>query len=194
MAGPTPPSGAPPGGVDFAALRRRLDEAEARLAGEGGGDDERRRAVLADRARLLAATRPVPLAGSQPVLAFTVGGDRYAVEVGSVGQVLEAQGLQPLVAAPSWLLGAMVARTRVVPVLDLRRLLGLPGGGSSDLGKVIVVEHGGEAFGIAAETLEGRLDIPREGLVAPGGGPFAWVAPDGLALLDLGALGVEGRG
>lgn len=181
------------GGVDFAALHRRLDEAEARLAGDGGSA-EQRRDILAGRARLIAASRQAPRVESQPVLAFRVGGERYAVAVEAVSQVLEARGLQPLVAAPSWLLGAMVARTRVVPVLDLRQLLGLPGGGMIDLGKVIVVEHEGEAFGIAAEALEGRLEVPREGLAAGTGGPFVWVAPDRLALLDLGVLAVEGKG
>ena len=184
MADPTP------GVVDFDALHRRLDEAEARLAGDAGGD-ERRREVLAERARAISGSREAARAESEPVLAFTVGGERYAVAVEAVSQVLEARGLQPLVASPPWLLGAMVARTRVVPVLDLRQLLGLAGGGMTDLGKVIVVEHEGEAFGIAAEALEGRLDVPRAGLAPPAAGPFRWVAADRLALLDLARLGME---
>jgi len=181
-----------PGAVDFQALHRRLDEAEARLAGEAGGG-ERRREVLLERGRAIAGSREAARAESEPVLAFTVGGERYAVAVEAVSQVLEARGLQPLLAAPPWLLGAMVARTRVVPVLDLRQLLGLSGGGMSDLGKVIVVEHEGEAFGIAAEALEGRLEVARAGLAPAAAGPFTWVAPDRLALLDLGALGTQGE-
>ncbi len=181
------------GAVDFDALHRRLDEAEARLAGDAGGE-ERRREVLAERARAIAGSREVARAESEPVLAFTVGGERYAVAVEAVSQVLEARGLQPLLAAPPWLLGAMVARTRVVPVLDLRQLLGLAGGGMSDLGKVVVVEHEGEVFGIAAEALEGRLEVAREGLAPAVAGPFRWVAPDRLALLDLGQLGLERGG
>ena len=187
MADPTP------GVVDFAALHRRLDEAEARLAGDLGGE-ARRREVLTERARAIAGSREVVRAESEPVLAFTVGGERYAVAVEAVSQVLEARGLQPLVAAPPWLLGAMVARTRVVPVLDLRQLLGLSGGGMSDLGKVIVVDYQGEVFGIAAEALEGRLEVPRVGLAPAAAGPFRWVAPDRLALLDLAQLGMHGEG
>lgn len=183
----------PPAGVDFDALHRRLDEAEARLAGDSGGD-EQRRAVLEERARAIAGSREVARPESEAVLAFTVGGERYAVAVDAVSQVLEARGLQPLVAAPPWLLGAMVARTRVVPVLDLRQLLGVAGGGMSDLSKVIVVEHEGDAFGIAAEALEGRLEVVRSGLAPAAAGPFRWVAPDRLALLDLGRLGREGTG
>ena len=62
----------------------------------------------------------------------------------------------------------------------------------TDLGKVIVVEHEGEAFGIAAEALEGRLEVARAGLAPAAAGPVLWVAPDRLALLDLAQLGMEG--
>lgn len=183
-----------PAEIDFAALSRRLDEVEARLGGgEQGG--ERRSAILEERARAIAGTREVSREQTVAVLAFSVGGERYAIEIGAVGQVLEAKGLSPLPASPPWLLGAMVARTRVVPVLDLRQLLGLQGGGLSDLAKVVVAEHEGEAFGIAVEGLEGRIEVPVQGLTPSEKAPFRWIAPDRLALLDLGALGgPAGRG
>jgi purine-binding chemotaxis protein CheW len=172
--------------VDFDALEERLAGAERALA--SGGDAASRRRVLEARAEAIAGSRVEAEVEAVPVLAFLVGGERYAVDVGAVFQVLEARGLSTLPAAPPWLLGAMVARTRVVPVLDLRQLLGLEGGGMSDLGKVIVVEHEGEAFGLAAESLEGRVEVPKAGLAPPADGPFAWIAPDRLALLDLAKL------
>jgi purine-binding chemotaxis protein CheW len=171
----------------FEAVSRRLDEAERALSGRESA--EKRRRILDERAREIAVSRDETAVESVPVLVFHVGGERYAVGVTTVFQVLDTRGLHPLPGAPPWLLGAMVARTRVVPVLDLRQLLGLAGGGLSDLGHVVVVEHKGEAFGLAAESLEGRVDVPRTGLGAPVDGPFAWVAPDRLALLDLDKLG-----
>jgi purine-binding chemotaxis protein CheW len=178
---------AAPAPVDFAALERQLGQAEAALA--GSASPEARRRVLEERARIVAESREAAQVESVPVLAFRVGGERYAVEVGAVFQAVEARGLAPLPAAPPWLLGAIVARTRVVPVLDLRQLLGLEGGGMCDLAKVVVVDHAGETFGLAAEELEGRVDVPREGLTHKADGPFRWIAPDRLALLDLGRLG-----
>lgn len=178
--------------VDFAALQRRLDDAERALAGESG--DEARRRILEARAVAVAGARDGARAETVPVLAFRVGGERYAVDVHEVFQVLEARGLSTLPGAPPWLLGALVARTRVVPVLDLRLLLGLTGGGMSDLTKVVVVEHDGDAFGLAAEELEGRIEVARKGLAAAISGPFQWVAPDRLALLDLARLGAPGQG
>jgi purine-binding chemotaxis protein CheW len=173
--------------VDFAALQQRLEQAEAVLAGAHGPEERRR--ILDERARAVSRVREDARTDGVPVLAFRVGGERYAVEVAAVFGVLDARGLSPLPASPPWLLGALVARTRVVPVLDLRALLGLEGGGMIDLVKVVVVEHDGDVFGLAAEELEGRLDVPRAGLAAAAQGPFAWIAPDRLALLDLGRIG-----
>jgi purine-binding chemotaxis protein CheW len=170
--------------IDFDALRRRLDEAEARLAGAEHAED-RRAEILEERARAIAGARKEGRAETLGVLAFTVGGERYAVSVSAVSQVLEAKGLWLLPATPPWLLGAIVARTRVVPVLDLRHLLGLEGGGMSDLGRVVVVEQDGDAFGLAVEALEGRIEVPRDALVPAEKGPFMAVGPDRLALLDL---------
>lgn len=168
-------------------LRERLDRAQAAAAGlERGVDRER---ILRERAAAVARVREEPREGGIPVLVFTVGGERYAVEVGAVFQVVDAAALAPLPATPPWVLGAVLARAHVVPVLDLRALLGLQGGGMSDLGKVVVLEHEGERFGLAVEALEGRLDLPREGLAEAGGGPFAWIAPDRLAVLDLARVG-----
>jgi purine-binding chemotaxis protein CheW len=173
-------------GVDFGALEERLAAAEHALT--GGVDAAARQRVLEARAEAIAGSRDEVEVEAVPVLVFVVGGERYGVEVSAVFQVLEADGLNTLPAAPPWLLGAMVARTRVVPVLDLRQLLGLDAGGMSDLGKVIVVERDGEAFGLAAETLEGRVEVPKAGLAPAADGPFAWIAPDRLALLDLAKL------
>jgi purine-binding chemotaxis protein CheW len=175
----------PSGPVDFDDLQRQLDQVEARLA-EGSGPGDRRRELMAERARALARPNEVIREDLLPLLVFTLGGERLAVEVDRVVQVVEARGLQRLVASPAWLLGALVARGRVVPVLDLRERLGLARG-LADLGKVLVLEQAGELVGLAVEALEGRSDVSRRGLVAADP-PRRWRAEGGLAVLDLGAL------
>jgi len=159
------------------------------LLGQGGapachGHAEDRERILRERAAVVARARAEPRAAGLPVLAFTLGGERYAVEVKAVLQVVDAASLWPLPAAPPWLLGAVLARTRVVPVLDLRALLGLEGGGLSDLSKIVVLEDEGDLFGLAVEELTGQLDLDRDSLASAGEGPFSFLAPDRLAVLD----------
>lgn len=167
--------------------------ATADRSGARGGDAERRRALLEARARALAEAREAPPVEGLPVLTFRLEGRALAVEVAAVGQVLEARGIWPLPATPAWLIGAMVARTRIVPVLDLRPMLGLPAEGTSRLRRVIVLETGGEAFGIAVAALDGRRDVLADEIAPPGPGPFKWATRDGLSVIDPGALKAPGE-
>jgi len=171
------------------------DAAGVELFGQGDvaapRDSEDRERILKERAAVVARVRAEPRAAGMKVLAFTVGREKYAVEVKAVFQVLDASGLFSLPAAPPWLLGAVAARTRVVPVLDLQALLGLEGGGMSDLSKIVVLSDEGELFALAVEELIGQEDLDSEGLTA-GEGPIAFFAPDRLAVLNLSRLGAPG--
>jgi len=175
--------------INYATLRRQLDEAHALLQGTQAVSLEKRREVLGARARALAESRNEERQEVLSVLAFQVGGERYAVRIEHVDHVLEARGLASLPGAPRHVLGALVSRSRIVPVLDLRQLLGLEGGGMSDLGKVVVVEVGEESFGLAAEGVEGRKELPSSELSQPPPGPFLFLTPDRLTVLDLELLG-----
>lgn len=169
------------------------DAQEPALRHEGvparGESTEKRREVLGARARALAESRHEVHHESLSVLAFQVGGERYAVRIEHVDHVLEARGICSLPGAPPHVLGALASRSRVVPVLDLRQLLGLEGGGMSDLGKIVVVEVGEECFGLAAETVEGRKELPKTELSQPPPGPFLYLTPDRLTVLELEQLG-----
>jgi purine-binding chemotaxis protein CheW len=177
--------------IDYAALRRKLDEAHAALGevdphSEG---EERRRQVLLERARALAESRNEERRETLSVLAFRVGGERYAVPIEAVDHVLESKGLCSLPGAPRHVLGALVSRSRVVAVLDLRQMLGLEGGGVSDLTRVVVVEVDEEGFGLAAEEVEGRLELARAELSQPPPGPFSYLTRNRLMVLDVKQLG-----
>ena len=180
------------GAIDFAELYRRMDEAERVLEHGQAHSAERRREVLAERARLLAGSREEARREELSVLVFRVGGERYAVPLERVDHVLESKGLSPLPGVPRHVLGALTSRSRVVPVLDLRQLLGLEGGGLSDLTRVVVVHTGEEPYGLAAEVVEGRLDLVRSELARPPAGPFLFLGPERLTVLALDRLGEAG--
>lgn len=189
MAQPPEQPGSPQDRIDFTELYRRLDETQTVLERGQAVTPERRAEVLAQRARALAGSRQEARREVLHVLAFRVGGERYGVPLETVDHVLESRGLCPLPGAARHVLGALVSRSRVVPVLDLRQLLGLEGGGMSDLSRVVVVEAQGEAFGLAAEEVEGRLELARAELSRPPPGPFLHLTPDRRTVLDVERLG-----
>jgi purine-binding chemotaxis protein CheW len=173
----------------FEALYKRLEEAERTLARGADLSPDERGKILSERALALAGTREQTRARSpMEVVAFKVGGERYAVPIEKVDEILEIKGLCPLLGAPRHVLGAMVARSRVLAVLDLRQVLGLSGGGMSDLTKVVAVLEGEELFGIAVEEVEGKLELDRPDHPVQTPGPFLFVSADRLAVLDLAGL------
>jgi purine-binding chemotaxis protein CheW len=167
------------------ALRRELDRMDRAFALRDEVSEERRRDILRVRARFVAAARASDDDDQTVALAFHVGGERYALELSHLSMVLPSRGLSALAGSPRWLLGAILARGRLVPVLDLRQLLRLEGGGMSDLGSVVVLESEGDVFGIAVESLDGYIRFPR---AASAQGSFRHVTADRVAVLDPEAL------
>jgi purine-binding chemotaxis protein CheW len=152
---------------------------------------EERSRILAERTQALAAARDETERETWPVIAFLVAGSRHAVPASQVRQILEAGRLSPLAGAPTWLLGAIQARARVVPVLNLRVLLGTSGGGIADATRVLLLEDDGDLFAVAVDQVEGRLELPRQELTEiPDGGLVQWLGPDRLSILDVSRLGV----
>ncbi len=169
----------------------RLDEAVQRMEGQQTPQDRER--ILAERAHQLAEpihsqTEQVDLEKIE-VLVFRVGGERYALPVKQVDTVFETKTLAALLGTPRHILGAFSVRALIVPVLDLRQILGLSGGGMTDLKRALVVNDGEEVFALAVEAIEGSINIPREGWERPMSGPFLHVTGDRLAILDIKAIG-----
>jgi len=152
--------------VDWAAVRERLDRARS------GTDDAlalpsgRARAIMDERARALAQPpEEVPPAGEvMEVLAFSVGGERYAVETAHVRGVVRLDDLTPVPGTPGYLLGVANLRGEILAVVDLRALFGLAPGGLTGRCWVVVVGAGRPELGLLADEA-GELVVLRRGEV-----------------------------
>lgn len=171
--------------VDFEGLYQRLAAAERALHEP---DDEAREALLQRRVQALARAREAAPEVALTVLAFRLAGERWGVRLTELEQVVECAGLCPLPGAPPAVLGALSVRAGIVPVLDLRALLGLAGGPLSNLAFVVVLVAGAERFGLAVEDTEGAVGLQADQLVAAPAGPFAAATREGLKVLDPGRL------
>jgi purine-binding chemotaxis protein CheW len=63
---------------------------------------------------------------AQDILLFELDGHRCAVPAACVDQVINAVTIHPLPGAPEIVSGVINVRGRIVPVVDLRKRLGLP--------------------------------------------------------------------
>jgi len=63
----------------------------------------------------------------RPVAVFTLDERRFGLPLGSVERVIRAVAVTPLPKAPDVVAGVVDIRGEIVPVIDLRRRLGVPG-------------------------------------------------------------------
>lgn len=77
------------------------------------------------------------------LVTFGIGTAWYAVDVRNVERVLRFEGVFPVPSMPDWMAGILEYHGRVIPVIDLRKRLGLPGDGHPANGRLLVLvsEH-----------------------------------------------------
>ena len=157
--------------VDWTAVRERLARAQAATASALELSPERARAVMDERARLLARPQAVSPAPTEVLetLTFALGHERYAVESKHVREVVRLVDFTPVPGAPEFLLGVMNLRGEVLAIADLRKFFGVPQPGLTDLARVVVLgaEHA-ELGVLADEAHELRILSVAELLEPPG--------------------------
>jgi chemotaxis-related protein WspB len=134
-------------------------------------------------------------------LTFQVGADRVAVDVRRVREVVPRVRVTPASGGPGWLAGMFVYRGRVVPVVDLHRLVGTGECPQHLSSRVILVprpDSPDDLVGLLATQVADVRDLPAPHAPPPGGSLLGPPVADGagiLRLLDpdhlLAALGSE---
>jgi purine-binding chemotaxis protein CheW len=95
-------------------------------------------------------------------LTFLLGAEAYGVEIDRVREVMRSPPITEVPRAPADVLGVITVRGEVVAVFDPRRRLGLPrGGGSSEGGRVIIVDDGAGACGLLVDGVASVVRLPR---------------------------------
>lgn len=124
-------------------------------------------------------------------------GARYAVDMAAVAEVVPVPPITRLPGGPPWLTGVVNWRGRVLPVIDLRPLVGAPLSPLPTSARLVVLSLDDVECGVVADMVPGLLECtlaelePPPATAAPGIGPLvrAVVDDDGpVALLDAEAV------
>jgi purine-binding chemotaxis protein CheW len=98
------------------------------------------------------------------LLEFRLAKERYAVESRHVHGVQPLRDLTPLPGTPAFLVGIVNVRSRMLPVIDLKRFFELPEQGLTDLHRVIIVRGGDVELGLLADVAIGVRGLAVESL------------------------------
>jgi len=137
--------------------------------------------ILRERARRLARV-PAGRASDEQVevLEFGLANERYAFLVSQVHDVQSLRELTPLPCTPPFLRGLVNIRGRLVAVIDLKRFLGLPERGITDLNRVLLLRKGEVELGLLSDTVDGVHAIGK-GQIQPPLVAFAGIAAEYIA-------------
>jgi purine-binding chemotaxis protein CheW len=130
-----------------------------------------------------------------PVIEFTLGSDRYAIETVYLQEVVPLKEITPLPCTPAFIRGLINIRGRIISVIDLSLFFGLPQKDKPDHNKIIIVRKGEIEFGILAESINGISGIPLKNIRQPlppldgiGMGFLLGISLDRLIILDAGSI------
>lgn len=125
----------------------------------------------------------VPIGGV--ILRFA--GARYAVDMASVAEVVPVPVLTRIPGGPAWLSGVVNWRGRVLPVIDLRPLVGAALSPLPTSARLVVLAEGDIEVGVVADMVPGLLDCDTHDLE-----PVPATIAAGIAPLVRGVVDVDG--
>ena len=94
------------------------------------------------------------------LVTFNLLREEFGIEIGSVQEIIRATDITPVPGAPSHVRGVINLRGKIIPVVDLRKRLGLPVADTSDAQRIIVVELGEKRIGMLVDSVSQVIKVP----------------------------------
>ena len=99
------------------------------------------------------------------LVVFDLEGQHYALPLAAVERVVHAVEVTPMNGGPEVVLGVVDMGGRILPVLNLRRRLGLPGREMQPSDRFLIVRAGRRVLALTVDGAEGVIALPASALV-----------------------------
>jgi purine-binding chemotaxis protein CheW len=100
-----------------------------------------------------------------------LGRGRFATDLASVAEVGRVPAITRIPGVPTWLAGVANWRGRILPILDLRTLLGAATTGSNRSSRLLVLTDRGTVVGVLVDAVEGTMTLDTDVAAVPTGVP-----------------------
>jgi purine-binding chemotaxis protein CheW len=98
-------------------------------------------------------------ADERQLVVFDLAGESYGVDINAVREIIRIQQVTHVPDAPDYVEGVMNLRGNVIPVIDLRKRLGLKVGEANAESRVVVVDIAGQGIGVIVDAVREVLRI-----------------------------------
>ncbi len=93
-------------------------------------------------------------------IAFRLGKEEFALPILHVQEIIRPRECTEIPESPEYVMGVINLRGRVIPVIDLKERMMIPGNGNDPAGeKIVVVSMGEVTFGGLVDSITGVVDI-----------------------------------
>ncbi|MBB6691220.1 purine-binding chemotaxis protein CheW [Cohnella xylanilytica] len=121
---------------------------------------------------------------------FGIGAENYAIPISEVHEIIRMQDITEIPSGPPYVKGIFNLRGRIVPVIGLRRLFGLPEEEPDKATRIVVLNHADEYVGIVVDRVNqvvaiGDVQSPPDRIGGLSGALFA-----GIGITSSGLVGI----
>ena len=152
---------------DWEQIRKKLQQSQ--IGAETTLHDQKRReAVYRERAARFALKPVTPDTSARSrALMFTLGTERYALELQDLAEVCPFNMSTPVPGAPEELIGVINLRGEIRPVVDLARVLGVPDVEDRTGGWILLLQRGDRTLGLRVDQVENIRQLRPDELADP---------------------------
>ena len=97
--------------------------------------------------------------GARGYLSFRLGAEEYALDILKVQEIRNYERATAIATAPKFVKGVINLRGAIVPIFDLRTLLGFESAEYTPFTVVIVLEAGGRTVGVVVDAVSDVVDL-----------------------------------
>lgn len=101
------------------------------------------------------------------LVAFKIDAEEFAVDIGSVQEINRAVEVTRIPNSPPHVQGVMNLRGKIIPVVDLRRLLGFQARTADKQSRIIVIDIGGVVAGFLVDSVSEVVQLPESSVEPP---------------------------
>lgn len=101
------------------------------------------------------------------IVVFQLDNEYYGADIAVVREVVPLQRVTYVPRTPDYVLGVINLRGRVIPVIDLRRRLGLPMRAVTKATRIAIGEVDGDQVGMVVDSVEEVARVPAEAVEPP---------------------------
>ncbi|HZO87208.1 MAG TPA: chemotaxis protein CheW [Chthonomonadaceae bacterium] len=103
----------------------------------------------------------------QQLVAFCLANEIYSIDIALINEIIRLQEITQIPRTSPDIEGVINLRGKIVPILDLRRRLGLPAAEPTATTRIIVVEIADCTVGLIVDSVTGVLRLPESNIEPP---------------------------